>query len=64
MSATEQNGRIYVYPGGSISALAKELNIGRASLYRAFEEFRRAGLIVKDGRQIEITDLDGLSNIE
>ena len=53
-----------MYPGGSISALAKELNIGRASLYRAFEEFRRAGLIVKDGRQIEITDLDGLSNIE
>ncbi|NLA87685.1 MAG: Crp/Fnr family transcriptional regulator [Clostridiales bacterium] len=49
---------------GSISSLAGTLNIGRASLYRAFESLERAGIIKKTGKEIEITSPDGLSIIE
>jgi CRP-like cAMP-binding protein len=49
---------------GSISSLAEKLNIGRASLYRAFEALRRSGSITKNGREIEIIALDGLSQYD
>jgi CRP-like cAMP-binding protein len=49
---------------GSISTLAETLNIGRASLYRAFEALRRSGKIRKNGKEIEIIDLGGLSDID
>jgi CRP-like cAMP-binding protein len=49
---------------GSISSLAETLNIGRASLYRAFEALRRSGNIVKNGKEIEVIALDGLSQYD
>lgn len=62
-NVTSLNGRPLVHPSGSISFLAEELNIGRASLYRAFDSLENAGLIQKNGKEIEIIDLNGLSKI-
>ena len=59
----EQYGdRLCVKPEGSISGLAEQLNIGRASLYRAFDALERENLIKRDGREIEIVSLKGLIN--
>lgn len=49
---------------GSVSSLAETLNIGRASLYRAFEALRRSGSIIKSGKEIEIIALDGLTQYD
>lgn len=49
---------------GSISALAETLNIGRASLYRAFEALRQSGSIIKNGKEIEIITPGGLSDFD
>lgn len=38
------------------SLLARELNIGRASLYRAFDFFAAQGAIERDGKKITLTD--------
>lgn len=59
----DKQERYLVHPRGSISALADELNIGRASLYRAFEALEKNGLIKKDGREIEILDMEGISRV-
>lgn len=40
----------------SYTALARELSLGRASLYRALEALENEGLIRKDGKTILITD--------
>ena len=61
-SAALENGRYFVHMACSISALADMLNIGRASLYRSFEAMEKAGLIARNGRNIEILDFEGLSH--
>ncbi len=48
-----------VRPAGSLSALAEQLNIGRASLYRAFDALEREGFIKRNGREIEIVGPSG-----
>ncbi len=40
----------------SMSGLAERLGIGRASLYRAVEDFESAEIIKRDGKDIVITD--------
>lgn len=42
--------------------LANMLNIGRASLYRALDEFCNAGIIRRDGKVITILDLERLKS--
>ena len=44
----------------SLSALSELLDVGRASLYRAFDRLGEDGYIKKDGKQIFILDIDGL----
>ena len=44
----------------SIGDLSELLDIGRASLYRAFERLTEDGFIQKDGRRFTILDLDGM----
>ncbi len=38
----------------SYASLARSLNVGRASLYRALEELERSGAIRKEGKQVHI----------
>ena len=44
----------------SITSLSELLDIGRASLYRAFDKLCEDGLIEKDGRRIRIPDMEAL----
>ena len=44
----------------SISALSELLDIGRASLYRAFDKLSEDGFIRKDGRSFTLLDPDGM----
>lgn len=44
----------------SLSALSELLDIGRASLYRAFDRLEADGLIQKDGKTIHLLDPDAL----
>ena len=44
----------------SISALSELLDVGRASLYRAFDKLTDDGFIAKDGRTIHLLDTDGM----
>ena len=44
----------------SISALSELLDVGRASLYRAFDKICEDGLIEKEGRGIHILDREAL----
>ncbi|MBR3894955.1 MAG: Crp/Fnr family transcriptional regulator [Clostridia bacterium] len=44
----------------SISALSDLLDVGRASLYRAFDKLTDDGFIAKDGRTIHLLDIDGM----
>ena len=37
-----------------MTKLAAGLSMGRTSLYRALEELENAGLIVRDGKRIEV----------
>ena len=39
-----------------MTELCQQLNLGRASLYRAVEELEEAGAIVRDGRSLRIRD--------
>ena len=45
----------------SISALSELLDVGRASLYRAFDKLTEDGYITKKGRSITLLDADALS---
>jgi len=47
----------------SISALARRLNISRASLYRAFDSLEQRGLLQKSGKTITILDQDELQTL-
>ena len=44
----------------SISALSELLDVGRASLYRAFDKLTEDGFIQKDGRSITLLDADAM----
>ena len=46
----------------SMSALAEMLNIGRASLYRAFDTLEKEGFVMRDGKKIIIRDKNALLN--
>lgn len=46
----------------SISELSSVLGIGRASIYRAFDDFTAHGIIYKDGKTIRILRPDALNN--
>ncbi len=63
-NAAVSGEKCIVRPSGSISSLAEALNIGRASLYRAFQALQRTGAIRKNGKEIEIIDLDVLSDYD
>ena len=43
--------------------LSKVLNVGRASLYRAFDSLERFGIITREGRVVTILDLEVLRGI-
>ena len=47
-----------------MTALAKQLNTGRASLYRAFDYLESINLIKRDGKIITVLDKDKLKNIQ
>ena len=55
----EQNGDPVVSCTNA-AQMARSLNMGRASLYRAFDALAEWGLIRREERQIEILDLSGL----
>jgi CRP-like cAMP-binding protein len=63
VNAEPDGDRRIVRLSGSVSALAEQLNIGRASLYRAFDALERDGLIRRSGKEIEIVDSAGLTDI-
>ena len=48
------------FPTGSLTALAKTLDIGRASLYRALDKLENEGAILRDGRRITVLAADNL----
>jgi DNA-binding GntR family transcriptional regulator len=43
-----------------MNSLAEMLNLGRASLYRAFDRLSADGYIRKEGRSIAILDREGM----
>ncbi len=45
----------------SLSALSELLDVGRASLYRAFDRLENDGFIQKSGRRINVPDTDALT---
>ncbi len=53
-------GREQVKLTASISALSDLLDVGRASLYRAFERLTADGFIRKEGRTFTLLDPDGM----
>jgi len=62
-NANSSGSGTFVHMNVSMSALASMLNMGRASLYRAVDALENAGLIKRNGKDIDILDLKGLSNI-
>ena len=57
--AVEKGPRFELAP----SRAAKELDIGRASLYRALDHLKKEGCIEKEGRQILLKDPDRLRSM-
>ena len=53
-------GKVHVRLDASISALSELLDVGRASLYRAFDKLTEDGFLQKDGRSITLTDVDAM----
>ncbi len=56
------NNRGDVEIGMSMTALAHALDIGRASLYRAFDALVQEGVITRDGKSIKIISPESLDN--
>lgn len=54
-------GRDTVEVDASLSSLSELLDIGRASLYRAFDTLIADGYIQKEGRTIKLLDIDALT---
>lgn len=52
LSQADEGGKVVV--GGGFARLARELSIGRATLYRCLTQLEQDGRIVKDGAQIQI----------
>ena len=48
---------------GSMTDLSRQLNLGRASLYRAMDSLEQAELIRRDGRVVEILDMQALKQL-
>lgn len=59
-ASTNDNGEIEI--GMSMTALAHALDIGRASLYRAFDALAEDGAISRDGRSVKILAPELLDN--
>lgn len=59
-SPVSPNGEISL--GMSMTALARALDIGRASLYRAFDALQADGIISREGDLITILSRDALDN--
>ncbi len=59
-SPVSSNGEISL--GMSMTALAHALDIGRASLYRAFDSLQNDGTITRDGNSIKVLSRDTLDN--
>ncbi len=55
---SEKNRCVLPY---SVTSLANVLNIGRASVYRAFDVLEREGIIKRSGKIIDILDFDSLN---
>ncbi len=47
----------------SITSVADALNVGRASVYRAFDTLENDSVIKREGKKIKILDLSALENI-
>jgi len=47
----------------SITSIADALNVGRASVYRAFDTLENDSVIKREGKKIKILDLTALENI-
>jgi CRP-like cAMP-binding protein len=63
-NAVTDGERRIVRPAGSLSALAEQLNIGRASLYRAFDALEREGFLQRSGREIEMLSPQGMTKTD
>jgi CRP-like cAMP-binding protein len=61
---TDDSGRLVVRSTGSLKALSERLNIGRTSLYRALSQLETRGIIKKEGKSIEILNLDALASVK
>lgn len=59
-SSVDDNGEIEI--GMSMTALAHALDIGRASLYRAFDALAEDGAISRDGKSVKILAHELLDN--
>ncbi len=59
-SPVASSGEISI--GMSMTALAHALDIGRASLYRAFESLQNDGIIIRDGDRIKVLSHSSLDN--
>ena len=47
----------------SIQGIAKILNLGRASLYRALDTLSEMGFIVREGKTVRLLDIPGLKSL-
>lgn len=61
--AVQTGGVLTVQLDGSLSHLAEQLNIGRASLYRALDALCADGIISRDKKSITILKPEALSDI-
>ncbi|MBR2615801.1 MAG: Crp/Fnr family transcriptional regulator [Clostridia bacterium] len=55
-----EDGRVRAFR--SLAELARSLNLGRASLYRAMERLEESGLVRKEGKDLAVPDPDRLSD--
>lgn len=58
-----KNGKLEVRLSRGLTELAKSLNIGRASLYRALDSLTASGTIEKEGKTIRLLESDTLRQL-
>jgi CRP-like cAMP-binding protein len=65
--SAEQRLAVFLLEQGSVSSsmtdLSHQLNVGRASLYRALDVLEADGYIRKGSKSIEVTNEDGLRQL-